>query len=123
MTKIPMAAVGTVLVADDDEANRRLVAEMLRRDGYPVVLARDGEEASAMFATVKVDLAILDVLMPTPNGFEVCRAIKENAATRLIPVVLIAGLSGAIASCINNAIIEAEELDPYAQTEGERRSS
>jgi putative two-component system response regulator len=95
MTKIPEVTLGTVLVADDDEANRIMLADMLQRDGYKVVLARDGEEATDLFATVKVDLVLLDVLMPVRSGFDVCRTIKGNAATRLVPVVLITGLSSA----------------------------
>ncbi len=95
MTKIPEVTLGTVLVADDDEANRIMLADMLQRDGYEVVLARDGEEATDLFLTVKVDLVLLDVLMPVRSGFDVCRTIKGNPATRLVPVVLITGLSSA----------------------------
>ena len=82
-----------VLVADDEEANRNLLADMLRRDGYEVLLAKDGGEVTRLFATAKVDLALLDVVMPAPNGFEICHAIKSDPATRLVPVVLVTGLT------------------------------
>jgi len=82
----------TILIADDDEDNRELFAEILRRDGYEVVLAKDGAEAATFFADKHIDLALLDVKMPRRSGFEVCRIIKGNPDTRLIPVVLISGL-------------------------------
>lgn len=83
----------TVLVADDEEANRKMLSDMLRRDGHRVLLASDGEEATRLFASEPVDLVLLDVLMPRRTGFAVCRAIKSNPETRLIPVVLITGLA------------------------------
>jgi putative two-component system response regulator len=66
---------------------------MLRREGYRVVLASDGDEAAGLFATDHIDLALLDVMMPRQTGFTLCRAIKGNPETRLIPVVLVTGLS------------------------------
>jgi putative two-component system response regulator len=86
------AKSATILVADDEEANRELLAHILEREGYQVVLAEDGEEAVTLFSRHPIDLALLDVKMPRQNGFQVCRAIKKNPDTRLIPVVLITGL-------------------------------
>jgi putative two-component system response regulator len=88
----PAQVADTVLIADDEEANRELLSYILRKDGCQVVLAQDGEEAIGLFATRKIDLALLDVKMPGRNGFEVCRSIKMNPDTRLVPVVLITGL-------------------------------
>ena len=86
------AKFGTILIADDEEANRDLLAHILRREGYEVLLAVDGEEAINCFDEHSVDLALLDVKMPRRNGFEVCRTIKRNPVTRLVPVVLVTGL-------------------------------
>jgi putative two-component system response regulator len=93
LTAIPQAVPATVLIADDEEANRKMLASMLRRDGYHILLAKDGQEADELFASAPVDLALLDVRMPVRTGFELCLAIKGNPKTRLIPVVLITGLS------------------------------
>jgi len=82
----------TILIADDEEANRELLGYILQRDGCKILLAEDGEEALKLFASQRIDLALLDVKMPRRNGFEVCRAIKNNPDTRLVPVVLITGL-------------------------------
>jgi putative two-component system response regulator len=91
--KMPeVKSAGTVLIADDEEANRELLSYILRKDGCEVVLAENGQEAMGLLATRRLDLALLDVRMPGHNGFEVCRSIKNNPDTRLMPVILITGL-------------------------------
>jgi putative two-component system response regulator len=83
---------GRILIADDEEANRELLSRILQREGYEVVVAKDGAEAMNCFGDQQVDLALLDVKMPRRNGFEVCRMIKKNPETRLVPVILVTGL-------------------------------
>jgi CheY-like chemotaxis protein len=58
MTSLHETAPPVILIADDEEANRKMLLDMLRRDGYEVLLAKDGEEAVNLFATVEVDLAL-----------------------------------------------------------------
>lgn len=82
----------TILVADDDEAIRELLSALLRAEGYRVVCAADGRQALDRMGSDSVDLALLDVVMPRPSGFEVCQAIRSKPETRLIPVVLLTGL-------------------------------
>ncbi|MGA1984238.1 MAG: HD domain-containing phosphohydrolase [Acidobacteriaceae bacterium] len=89
-------APARILVADDEEASRNLLATILERNGYDVLLATDGLEAAELFATEHVDLALLDVKMPRRTGLELCRMIKSDPKTRLVPVVLITGLSSSI---------------------------
>jgi putative two-component system response regulator len=83
---------GRVLVVDDIEANRGLVTAMLTRDGYEVSAAVSGTEALQSVRENRPDLVLLDVMMPGLNGFEVCRLLKGDPATRLVPVVLITAL-------------------------------
>ncbi|MFQ5777751.1 MAG: HD domain-containing phosphohydrolase [Terriglobia bacterium] len=83
----------TVLVVDDDEAVRSLLAELLQGDGYEVVTAGNGQAALEEFARRRPDLVLLDVVLPGLDGFEVCRRLKANTETRLTPVVLTTGLS------------------------------
>lgn len=83
---------GTVLVVDDDQANLALMSRLLERDGYAVETARDGVAAIALLEQRRYELVLLDVMMPGLSGFDVCRRIKENPVTRLIPVVLMTGL-------------------------------
>jgi putative two-component system response regulator len=83
----------TILIADDDEINRELLSEILTGEGYSVVCAEDGDRALDAIHQNSVDLAFLDVIMPGKTGFDVCRIVKSLPATRLVPVVLITGLS------------------------------
>ena len=82
-----------VLVADDDEANRELLSTLLSAEGYQVVCVADGQQALARLDSDSLDLALLDVVMPRPTGFELCQAMKSKPETRLIPVILLTSLN------------------------------
>jgi putative two-component system response regulator len=82
-----------VLVVDDERANRELLIRLLEPHGYEVETAEDGASALAAIARRPPDLILLDVVMPHVNGFDVCRATKAHAATRLIPIMLITALT------------------------------
>src|SRR6202011_1015169 len=84
---------GTILVADDQAANRELLEELLVAQGSKVITVPDGAAALEELSKTHVDLVLLDVLMPRLNGFEACEIIKNNPATHLIPVVLVTALS------------------------------
>jgi putative two-component system response regulator len=84
---------GHVLIVDDEEANRRLFGRLLSRDGYDVEIAASGDEAVAAIERQPPDLVLLDVRMPGEDGFKVCRRLKSQARTRLIPVVLVTSLT------------------------------
>jgi putative two-component system response regulator len=83
----------TILVVDDNAAVRELLAELLRTQDLDVFTAGDGETALEEFARRRPDLVLLDVVMPGLDGFAVCQRLKSDPETRLIPVVLITGLS------------------------------
>jgi putative two-component system response regulator len=85
--------LGVVLVADDNEANRELLSALLSAEGYHVVCVTDGQQALARVNSGSIDLALLDVVMPRPTGFEVCQAMKSKPETRLIPVILLTSLN------------------------------
>jgi putative two-component system response regulator len=89
----PERRQGIILAADDNEANRELLSDLLSAEGYRVVCASDGQEALARMDSESIDLALLDVVMPRPTGFEVCQAMKSKPETRLIPVVLLTSLN------------------------------
>src|SRR4051812_6189813 len=89
------ASTGRVLVVDDVDGNRALVAALLARDGYAVSAATGGQEALEQVRRTRPDLILLDVMMPGLDGFEVCRILKNDPATRLVPVILITGLQHA----------------------------
>src|SRR5580698_3431518 len=82
-----------ILVADDNEMNRLLLADILIAEGYDVIEAEDGDAALRAARDHAVDLAVLDVMMPGKTGFEVCRTLKSDAGSVYIPVVLVTGLT------------------------------
>jgi DNA-binding response OmpR family regulator len=82
-----------VLAADDDEDILDLVAFRLERSGYTVIVARDGEEALELAATELPDLAVLDVMMPKVDGFEVTRRLRADEATSRMPIILLTARS------------------------------
>jgi putative two-component system response regulator len=85
--------VGTVMVVEDDEANRDLLHAMLSKQGAAVVTASDGEKAIELLHERLPDLLLTDVQMPHCDGFSLCRYVKSNPDTRLLPVVMMTGLS------------------------------
>jgi putative two-component system response regulator len=80
-----------VLVVDDDPAVRKLHADFLEGAGYEVDLAADGREGLARVEARLPDLVLLDLDMPLVNGYEVCRRLKAESRTRLIPVIVLTG--------------------------------
>jgi putative two-component system response regulator len=84
---------GTILIADDHESSRVGLHGLLSLEGYNVVTASDGENALAEFKRIQPDLLLLDVNMPRLNGMEVCRRLKNNPETFLVPIVLITALT------------------------------
>jgi two-component system cell cycle response regulator len=83
-----------ILVVDDIESNVRLLEAKLSAEYYDVLTAYDGPTALAMAASEQPDIVLLDVMMPGMDGFSVCRRLKDDPATRHIPVVLVTALDG-----------------------------
>ena len=79
----------TILVVDDLPQNVRLLEAILAPRGYRVTAANSGREALERVAAEPVDLVLLDILMPEMDGYEVCRALRADAATSFLPVVMI----------------------------------
>jgi DNA-binding response OmpR family regulator len=80
-----------VLIAEDDARTREGLAEILRGEGYQVVLAADGREALDLFGRESPDFVCLDVMMPSVDGYEVCRRIRALDAS--VPVIFISAKS------------------------------
>ena len=78
-----------ILVVDDEERVREMLGFRLRLFGYEVVQAADGREALEVAAREKPDLVLLDVMMPELDGFQVCSRLKQDEATKHIPVVIL----------------------------------
>jgi putative two-component system response regulator len=93
MFNLAVNNASTILVADDNEINRELLSDILTGEGYKVVCVEDGDQALHEIQTRAIDLALLDVIMPGKTGFDICQFIKSRPETRLIPVVLVTGLT------------------------------
>ncbi|MBI3042977.1 MAG: response regulator [Betaproteobacteria bacterium] len=87
-----MSAPAKILVVDDTPQNVKLLNDLLTVKGYAVVTAPNGEEALARVSSDNPDLVLLDVMMPGLSGYDVCRRIREDARTALLPVVLVTSL-------------------------------
>ena len=71
----------TIMIADDEERIRKIVGDFLKKEGYSIIEAEDGDETYHLFEQNKngIDLIILDIMMPGINGWEVCRKIRESS--------------------------------------------
>lgn len=84
-------SASTILVVDDEPANRRLLEAILKLEGYAVVQASNGTEALERVSRGGIELILLDVMMPGIDGIEVCRVLRERAA--YVPVILVTALA------------------------------
>ena len=87
-----MTTPAKILVVDDTPKNVKLLADLLTVKGYSVVTAASGVEALRQVEAEKPDLVLLDVVMPEMSGYEVCRKIRANPATQILPVVMVTAL-------------------------------
>jgi DNA-binding response OmpR family regulator len=78
-----------ILVVEDEESLLKLQSILLTIRGYKVKGAMDGQAALEAVETMHPDLILLDIMLPKIDGFEVCRQVKTNAATRHIPIIML----------------------------------
>jgi DNA-binding response OmpR family regulator len=81
-----------ILIVDDTPKNVKLLADVLSVKGYEVETAASGKEALEKVNNVTPDLVLLDVVMPNMTGYEVCRQIRANPQTEMLPVVMVTAL-------------------------------
>jgi DNA-binding NtrC family response regulator len=87
-----MSVPADILVVDDTPQNVKLLGDLLAVKGYAVTTAPDGRKALELLRARKFDLVLLDVMMPGPDGFEVCERLQKDGATRDIPVIFLTAL-------------------------------
>ncbi len=83
----------TILIVEDNETNRLLVGDIMRRRGYAVIEARDAETALTMAREKSPDLVFMDIRLPGMDGLEAARLLKKDDATAHIPVVALTALA------------------------------
>jgi CheY-like chemotaxis protein len=111
----------TVVVVDDDEAVREAIADLLALDGYAVLTASDGAEALRVLATApRPCVALIDLIMPRLDGWELVRAIGDAAALRDIPLVCTTAGRDAVPRGVQAVL--RKPFDDRALTEAVRRA-
>ena len=85
--------MATILIIDDTPTNLGVMVGHLETQGYRVLIAQDGEEGLQRAELTRPDVILLDVMMPGPGGFEVCRRLKSRSSTRDVPVIFMTSLT------------------------------
>lgn len=88
--------MSVILVVEDEKNILELVRYNLEREGYQVLTATDGGQCLALTRTKAPDLIVLDVMLPQMDGLEVCRALRHDATTKNIPVIMLSARAGEI---------------------------
>lgn len=107
----PAEQCGSLLVVDDDDANRDMLSRRLERLGHRVIMAANGRQAMEIMANARIDLVLLDVMMPEMNGHEMLSRIKSDDVLRHIPVIMISALDE-ISSIVRCIEMGAEDYIP-----------
>jgi len=84
--KTPTPDAATILLVDDEDAVQKLLTYPLEREGFRVMQARDGEEALQRFGSERVDLVVLDLMLPKLDGLEVCRRLRAQST---VPIIML----------------------------------
>ena len=88
----PASPPTKILIIDDTLENRVLLSAQLRMEGYQILEASNGEEGIELAHVHKPELILLDVMMPGIDGFDTCRALKQDEATQFIPIIMLTAL-------------------------------
>jgi DNA-binding response OmpR family regulator len=104
-----MAQRSKILIVDDEPFNIDVLEQLLEELGYATVVATNGQEALSQVAAEPPDLILLDVMMPIMDGFTVCRMLKDQESTRLIPVIIMTAL-GAVEDRIKGIEAGADDF-------------
>ena len=87
-----MTTLSTILIVDDNAANRDTLLKLLQNPDYQLIEAADGPQALKLAADLLPDLVLLDVMMPEMDGFEVCRRLRANPGLSEVPVIMVTAL-------------------------------
>jgi CheY-like chemotaxis protein len=114
-----------ILVVDDNEMNLVLLARILELEGYQVAMAHNGMEAIRSAEQKMPDLALLDVMMPDMNGYELCRKMRQPPFSTKIPIVMLTAMSSeteraqALEAGANDIWSKPFDMDIFRQRIGE----
>jgi CheY-like chemotaxis protein len=115
----------SVLVVDDNDINLVLIAKILELEGYRVVVARNGKEAIQAVELSMPDIAILDVMMPDMDGYELCKKLRQPPLNVVVPIVLLTAMNSdmerslAIEAGANDIWSKPFDMDLFRRRVGE----
>jgi twitching motility two-component system response regulator PilH len=89
-------SIRKILIADDSNTERLNLLQILESAGFQVVTASSGNEAKMLAESELPDLIMLDIIMDDGDGYQACRALKRNAATQHIPVIMVSSKSNPV---------------------------
>ena len=117
--------LGHILAVDDNRMNRLKLVRMLGKEGYDVEQAEGGREALTMLRSNVFDLVLLDILMPEVDGFQVLREMKDDAALRDIPVIVVSAVEemNSVDECLELGAVDYLSKPVDAESLKERVSS
>lgn len=98
-----------ILTVDDDPLMQQILQATLQAEGYEFLLSQNGAGALPMAIAEKPDLIVLDINLPDMNGMDVCRALKAEAKTRHIPVLMLTGEAREVVSRVEGLDLGAED--------------
>ncbi len=81
-----------IMIVDDDISATRLIDKIIRMEGYETVPLNDSSKAMEIAASTNPDLFILDLMMPEPTGFQLCRMLRATASFRFTPIIIVTAL-------------------------------
>ena len=90
------SAIHKILIADDSNTERLNLARILESAGYQVVAAHSGNEAKTLSESEQPDLIMLDIIMEDGDGYQACRAIRRNPATKTTPIIMVSSKSNPV---------------------------
>jgi two-component system response regulator MprA len=114
-----------ILVVDDNDVNLRLVTKILEIEGYVVMVAHNGAEAIRTVADERPDLAILDVMMPDIDGYDLCRKLRQPPLNATMPIVMLTAMNPALERALaldagaNEVWPKPFEMDTFRRRVGE----
>jgi CheY-like chemotaxis protein len=115
----------SILVVDDNDMNLMLISKILELEGYQVTSARNGKEAIQSVVDKMPDLAILDVMMPDMDGYELCQKLRQPPLNVTVPIVLLTAMSSdmeraqAIKAGANDIWSKPFDMDLFRKRVGE----
>ena len=115
----------SILVVDDNDMNLMLISKILELEGYQVTSARNGKEAIQSVVDKMPDLAILDVMMPDMDGYELCQNLRQPPLNVAVPIILLTAMSSdmereqAIKAGANDIWSKPFDMDLFRKRVGE----